>query len=149
MISKKLFPVIIFIYFFQYVSERNYFNFQKVSKKIVLMHHPSIKKSVVKFGLVMNEKTLETPQQGSSYTVHCCPSFWICLSRLVDAHGKFSPLLFSLISDSNSCVLVSVAQQVSKTTTTQLLLYYCMAVTDTNIQGYFKLERSCGNFIWF
>ena len=49
MISKKLFPIIIFIYFFQYVSERNlnYFKFQKVSKKNVLMHHPSIKKSVV------------------------------------------------------------------------------------------------------
>ena len=48
MISKKLFPIIIFIYFFQYVSERNlnYFNFQKVSKKKVPMHHPSIKKSL-------------------------------------------------------------------------------------------------------
>ena len=48
MISKKLFPIIIFIYFLQYVSERNsnYFNFQKVSKKNVLMHRPSIKKSL-------------------------------------------------------------------------------------------------------
>ena len=48
MISKKLFPIIILIYFFQYVSERNlnYFNFQKVSKKNVPMHHPSIKKSL-------------------------------------------------------------------------------------------------------
>ena len=49
MISKKLFPIIIFIYFFQYASERNlnYFNFQKVSKKNVLMQRPSIKKSLV------------------------------------------------------------------------------------------------------
>ena len=48
MISKNLFPIIIFIYFFQYVSERNldYFNFQKVSKKNVSMHHPYIKKSL-------------------------------------------------------------------------------------------------------
>ena len=49
MISKKLFPIIIFIYFFQYVRERNlnYFNFQKVSKKNVLMHRPSIRKSLI------------------------------------------------------------------------------------------------------
>ena len=50
MISKNLFPIIIFIYFFQYASERNlnYFTFSKVSKKNVLMHHPSIKKSLNK-----------------------------------------------------------------------------------------------------
>ena len=37
MISKKIFPIIIFIFFFQYVSERNlnYFNFQKVSKMCI------------------------------------------------------------------------------------------------------------------
>ena len=48
MIAKKTFFIIIFIYFFQYVRERNlnYFNFLKVSKKNVLMHRPSIKKSV-------------------------------------------------------------------------------------------------------
>ena len=48
MISKKLFPIIIFIYFFPYANERNlnYFNFQKVSKKNVLMHRPPIKKSL-------------------------------------------------------------------------------------------------------
>ena len=50
MISKKLFPIIIFIYFFQYASEMNlnYFNFQKFSKKYMLMHRPSIKKSLIK-----------------------------------------------------------------------------------------------------
>ena len=48
MISKKLFPIIISIYFFQYAFESNlnYFNFQKFSKKNVLMHRPSIKKSL-------------------------------------------------------------------------------------------------------
>ena len=118
------------------------------------------------------------PQQGSSYIVHCCPSFWIRLFRLVYAHGKFSPLsgsnlcvgldlvkfglvmnekhlklhnrvqatlctavlafgfvflgqfthteIFPLsfsLSDSNSCVLVSVAQQVSKTTTSYCIVW--------------------------
>ena len=49
MISKKIFPIIILIYFFQYVKERNlnYFNFQKVSKtKVLMLHHPCIKKSL-------------------------------------------------------------------------------------------------------
>ena len=51
MISKKLFPIIILIHFFQYASERNlnYFNFYKFSKKNVLMHRPSIKKSLLQY----------------------------------------------------------------------------------------------------
>ena len=65
MISKKLFPIIIFIHFYQYASEGNlnyyasegnlnYFNFQKVSKQNVLMHRPSIKKSLPKHSLSNN-----------------------------------------------------------------------------------------------
>ena len=48
MVSKKLFPVIIFIYIFQYTSKL--FQLLESFKKNVLMHHPSIKKSLSNSG---------------------------------------------------------------------------------------------------
>ena len=103
MISKKLFPIIIFIYFFQYANERNlnYFNSQKVSKKNVLMHRPSIKKSVTQ--VIYCSKTLKFSHCNeihiSKANGYSLEQKWYCLRNLNIAYVRkfYAKLCFAQI----------------------------------------------------